>query len=31
MKRPGVGMSPMKWNDVIGSIADRDYEQDGLI
>lgn len=30
-KRPGSGISPMRWNDVIGSAADRDYEQDELI
>lgn len=30
-KRPGSGISPMQWNDVIGLRADRDYEQDELI
>ena len=24
--RPGTGLSPMRWNDVIGSFARRDYE-----
>ncbi len=30
-KRPGNGMSPMKWNDVIGHIAKKDYEEDEMI
>lgn len=30
-KRPGNGISPMHWNDVIGMAADRDYEQDEMI
>lgn len=30
-KRPGSGISPMQWNDVIGLKADRDYEQDEMI
>lgn len=30
-KRPGNGMSPMKWNDVIGHIAGKDYEEDEMI
>lgn len=30
-KRPGGGLSPMKWNDVIGCVADRDFEEDELI
>lgn len=30
-KRPGGGVSPMQWNDVIGLRADRDYEQDEMI
>lgn len=30
-KRPGGGISPMHWNDVIGMTADRDYEQDEMI
>ena len=31
VKRPGNGMSPMKWNDVIGTSAVRDFEEDELI
>ena len=30
-KRPGGGISPMLWEDVIGKIADRDYEEDEMI
>lgn len=30
-KRPGNGISPMKWNEVIGTIANRDYMEDELI
>lgn len=30
-KRPGNGISPMRWNDVIGLAADRDYERDEMI
>lgn len=31
VKRPGNGISPMKWNDVIGTVAVRDFEEDELI
>lgn len=31
VKRPGSGISPMRWDEVIGNIADRDYEEDDLI
>lgn len=31
VKRPGDGISPMKWCDVIGTIAIRDFEKDDLI
>lgn len=31
VKRPGNGISPMKWFDVIGKIATRDFEEDELI
>lgn len=31
VKRPGTGISPMNWYDVIGKIADRDYKKDDLI
>lgn len=30
-KRPGNGISPMKWYEVIGSTAVRDFEEDELI
>lgn len=30
-KRPGNGISPMKWYDVIGKVSDRDYSEDQLI
>lgn len=30
-KRPGTGLSPMKWREVLGKIADRDYREDDLI
>lgn len=31
VKRPGSGVSPMRWNEVIGKIAQRDYLEDELI
>ena len=31
IKRPGNGMSPMQWDEVVGSVAQKDYEADGLI
>lgn len=30
-KRPGDGISPMRWFDVIGKIAKRDFKEDDLI
>lgn len=30
-KRPGNGISPMRWNEVIGSKAIRDFEEDELL
>lgn len=30
-KRPGSGISPMQWNDVIGQTAKRDFMEDELI
>ena len=30
-KRPGNGINPMKWDNIIGSIAAKDYEMDDLI
>jgi N,N'-diacetyllegionaminate synthase len=31
VKRPGGGMSPMKWDDIIGTKAIRDYNEDEFI
>ena len=31
IKRPGTGMSPMKWDDIIGTIASKNYSEDELI
>jgi N,N'-diacetyllegionaminate synthase len=31
VKRPGTGLSPMAWDQVVGQIASRDYEADALI
>ena len=30
-KRPGDGVSPMRWDEVIGRVADREYAKDELI
>lgn len=30
-KRPGTGISPMRWNELIGTRANRDYHEDDLI
>ena len=30
-KRPGFGISPMRWNEVIGKVARRDFDADELI
>lgn len=30
-KRPGSGISPMKWDEIIGSVALKNYEEDELI
>ena len=30
-KRPGMGLSPMKWDEVIGKIAVKDFDEDELI
>jgi len=30
-KRPGTGISPMRWDEIIGQIAQKDYEEDELI
>ncbi len=31
VKRPGTGVSPMRWNEFLGQIATRDYQKDELI
>lgn len=31
VKRPGTGISPMRWPEVLGRKADRDYKKDELI
>ncbi len=31
VKRPGTGISPMKWNEIIGTRAVREFEEDELI
>ena|SRR5688572_1959403 len=31
VKRPGNGISPMRWDEVIGNMANKDYEPDDLI
>ncbi len=30
-KRPGTGISPMRWDEVLGQVAQKDYEKDDLI
>ena len=30
-KRPGSGISPMRWNEIIGQTAKRDFSEDELI
>lgn len=30
-KRPGNGISPMRWNEIIGKVANKDYDVDELI
>lgn len=31
IKRPGNGISPMLWNEILGRTADKDYKADDLI
>jgi len=31
IKRPGTGISPMRWEEIVGRTANKDYEQDELI
>ena len=30
-KRPGNGINPMRWDEIIGMNADRDYRMDEMI
>lgn len=30
-KRPGTGISPMRWDEVMGQVAQKDYQKDDLI
>lgn len=31
VKRPGNGISPMRWDEIIGKVANRNYEEDEMI
>ena len=31
VKRPGTGINPMRWEEIVGTIAIRDYNEDELI
>lgn len=31
VKRPGMGLDPMRWDEVIGTVATRDYQPDEVI
>lgn len=31
IKRPGNGISPMRWDEIIGTVASKDYHEDELI
>ena len=31
VKRPGTGISPLRWDEIIGTLAARDYQPDDLI
>lgn len=31
IKRPGDGISPMRWDEIIGRLANREFKEDGLI
>lgn len=31
VKRPGKGISPMRWNEVIGKVATKDFEEEEMI
>ena len=31
VKRPGNGINPMRWDEIVGAIASKDYDEDDLI
>ncbi len=31
IKRPGTGISPMRWDEIIGTVAQKDYAEDELL
>ena len=31
VKRPGNGISPMRWDEIIGTVATKDYDEDEII
>jgi N,N'-diacetyllegionaminate synthase len=31
IKRPGNGINPMRWDEIVGTVAVKDYSEDGLI
>ena len=31
IKRPGNGINPMRWDEIVGTIATKDYKEDELI
>ena len=31
VKRPGMGINPMRWDEIVGSIANKNYKEDELI
>lgn len=31
VKRPGLGISPMDWDEVVGQVAQRDFDEDDII
>ena len=31
IKRPGSGISPMRWDEIVGTVATKDYKEDELI
>ena len=31
IKRPGTGISPMRWDEIVGKTSTKDYHEDDLI